>query len=116
MATSNKTYTETKNDLFKQITTVKKLDENDLPYEKFINVPDFLLIDGEKDIGSRVWIASMPRTTKCSLHKVDENAFFVKFQGEVPIRAFYKDEVIIHPDHWTKKRINYKIKVKSKFE
>jgi len=109
------TLTEYKRKLNKDIKIITKVDPNDFPYEAFINVPKKLKLT-KKDKGNKVWIASYPRTTKAFLFKILEDGnISVKFKGEVPIRTFYKDEVIIHPSLWTKERLNFKVEIKTKF-
>ena len=108
------TFTELKNKINSDIKIVDKEDDNGFVYPAFENVPDELKID-KKDRGNKVWIASEFKTVDCYLTKIKEDGVFVKFKGEVPIRAFYPDEVIIHPDLWSKKRLNYSPTVKNKF-
>lgn len=108
------TFTEYKRDLLQSIDTEKREDDNGLSYEAFSEIPPRLKVT-KKDIGNKVWIASYPRTTECSVVNVNDDGVRVKFKGEVPLRWFYHDEVMIHLDLWSKKRLDFSVELSSKF-
>lgn len=107
-------WTEYKNKINSDIKIVDRYDDNGFKYQAFENYPEELEIT-DKDRGNKLWIASQSRTTKCHLHRISDEGVHVKFKGEVPIRVFYPDEILVHPDHWSKKRLNFKLELKTRF-
>lgn len=107
-------WTQFKNRINSDIEIVDREDPNGFRYQAFENFPEHIQLT-EKDKGNKVWIASLPRTTDAFLKKITEDGIYIKFKGEVPIRVFYSDEVLVHPDLWTKKRLDYKHELNTRF-
>lgn len=104
-------WTEFKREYLKSINTKQIKDASGFPYEAFNEVPDSAKLKDD-DIGKQVWVASKPRTRSLYLLEINDDHFKVKQRGrlkggEPRISHLYKDEVIIHPNEWTKDRLGY---------
>lgn len=91
-------YTERKRELLKSIEIIDKRLPSGIPYQVFDDIPNKLKMT-EEQIGKRVWIASMPRTTKAYLKEFDGNEVLIRFRTGVD-RDFFVEEVILHPTEW----------------
>jgi len=82
-----------------KIDTERRETEHGIEYNVFKNIPELAKLTNE-ELYSRVWIVDYPRTTKAKLIGITEDGVQIKFQGEVPVRTFYPDEVMLHPSEW----------------
>lgn len=92
-------WTTYKRAIINKIDTTTKETEHGISYNVFKNIPPLAKLTS-KDLYSRVWLCDYPRTTKAQVVEVTDDYIKVKFKGEIPIRAFFPDEVMLHPSEW----------------
>lgn len=98
-------WTERKRRLLKKITIEEEKTEQGFVYFVFNNIPKAFKVRNE-DIGKKVWIASYPKTSKAFLFKIEKDYYKIKFQKETPLFYVFKNEVVLHPEEWTKERFD----------
>lgn len=111
-------WTQYKAKVNREITTETKRNEDigGIKYDVFVDPPEELQLK-DSDIGSRVWISDMKKSTKAFIKSIDrENDIVeIKIKGEIPRRHFGLDQALLHPDEWTKKRLDFKQTFETKF-
>lgn len=85
--------------LIHKIDSEQRTTDHGISYNVFTNIPPLAKLNKE-NLFSRVWIVDYPRTTKVKFVGITEDGIEVKFQGEIPVRTLYEEEVMLHPSEW----------------
>ena len=85
--------------LIHKVGTEKRTTDHGIDYNVFTNIPKMAEITKDR-LYKRVWVVDLPRTTKVKAIGLTDVGVELKFQGEIPIRTYFHDEVMLHPSEW----------------